>query len=216
MLLRSIEPHIPYSASYGNDSVCLTAARPHYRAGQGRAGQGRAGQGRAGQGRAGQGRAGQGRAGQGRAGQGRAGQGRAGQGRAGQGRAGQGRAGQGRAGQGGAGQGRGRGNKQRLYTPSKANMKQDRFSNGRMGTSHIRKLIMMTDSSESSPYAAYPINADGRYVRVSCAYSIQMAFFIVTMDGGFAVACSSGIRVFLQTMNKLNTRKGTLCLWGQQ
>ena len=58
------------------------------------------------------------------------------------------------------------------------------------------------------------MKADGKYVRVSCAYNIQMAFFIVTMDGGFAVACSSGIRVFLHTTDKLNTLKGTLCLWG--
>ncbi len=60
------------------------------------------------------------------------------------------------------------------------------------------------------------MKADGKYVRVSCAYSIQMAFFIVTMDGGFAVACSSGIRVFLHNTDKLNTLKGTFCHRGDK
>jgi len=53
-------------------------------------------------------------------------------------------------------------------------------------------------------------------VRVSCAYNIQMAFFIVTMDGGFAVACSSGINVFLHTTDKLKTLKGTFCHRGHK
>ena len=60
------------------------------------------------------------------------------------------------------------------------------------------------------------MKADGRYVRVSCAYNIQMAFFIVTMDGGFAVACSSGIRVFLHNTGKLNTPKETSAFGGKQ
>lgn len=59
------------------------------------------------------------------------------------------------------------------------------------------------------------MKADGKYVRVSCAYNIQMAFFIVTMDGGFAVACSSGIRVFLHTTDVLKTLKGNFCPLGQ-
>ena len=41
------------------------------------------------------------------------------------------------------------------------------------------------------------MKADGRYVSVSWPYSIQIAFFIVTMEGALAVACSSGISVLL-------------------